>query len=67
VEVDDQPSFYAATIVGSGVSYDSGIGDSITLLSAPANTVPIGVPLPFSVQALGSDLNPLAASPLSTP
>jgi hypothetical protein len=58
VEVDDQPSFYAATIVGSGVSYDSGIGDSITLLSAPANTVPIGVPLPFSVQALGSDLNP---------
>jgi hypothetical protein len=58
VEVDDQPSFYAATIVGSGISYDSGIGDSLTLLSAPANTVPIGVPLPFSVQALGSDLNP---------
>jgi hypothetical protein len=58
VEVDDQPSFYAAAIVGSGVSYDSGTGDSLTLLSAPANTVPIGVPLPFSVQALGSDLNP---------
>jgi hypothetical protein len=58
VEVDDQPSFYAATIVGSGISYDSGIGDSLTLLSAPANTVPIGVPLPFSVVALGSDLNP---------
>jgi hypothetical protein len=58
VEVDDQPSFYAATIVGGGVSYDSGMGDSLTLLSAPANTVPIGVPLPFSVQALGSDLIP---------
>jgi hypothetical protein len=58
VEVDDQPSFYAAAVVGSGVSYDSGTGDSITLLAAPANTVPIGVPLPFSVEALGSDLSP---------
>jgi hypothetical protein len=58
VEVDDQPSFYAATIVGSGVSYDSGTTDSLTLLSAPAHTVPIGSPIPFSVQALGSNLNP---------
>lgn len=58
VEVDDQPRFYAATIVVGGVSYDSGTGDSLTLLTAPANTVPIGVPLPFTVEALGSDLNP---------
>jgi len=58
VEIDDQPSYYAATILGGGVSYDSGTGDSLTLLSAPANTVPIGVPLPFSIEALGSDLNP---------
>jgi hypothetical protein len=58
VEIDDQPSFYAAAVVGGGVSYDSGIGDSLTLLSAPANTVPIGVPIPFSVKALGSDMNP---------
>ena len=58
VEVDDQPSFYAAAIAIGGISYDSGTGDSLTLLSAPANTVPIGVPLPFSIEALGSDLNP---------
>jgi hypothetical protein len=58
VEVDDQPSFYAATIVGGGVSYDSGNGDSITLLSAPGHTVPTGVPMAFSVEALGSDLTP---------
>ncbi len=58
VEVDDQPSFYAASIAVGGVSYDSGTGDSLTLLSAPANTVPIGVPIPFSVEALGSDLTP---------
>jgi len=58
VEVDDQPSFYAAAIVGGGVSYDSGTGDSLTLISAPANTIPIGVPLALSVEALGSDLTP---------
>jgi hypothetical protein len=58
VEIDDQPSFYAAAIVGGGVSYDSGTGDSLTLLSAPANTIPIGIPLAFSVKALGSDLTP---------
>jgi len=58
VEVDDLPVFYAAAVITSGVSYDSGTGDSLTLLTAPANTVPIGVPLPFTVTALGSDLNP---------
>ena len=58
VEVDDLPSFYAATIIGGGISYDSGVGDSLTLVTAPANTVPIGVPIPFSVVALGSDLTP---------
>ena len=58
VEVDDLPVFYAAAIVSNGVSYDSGTGDSLTLLMAPANTVPIGVPLPFSVTALGPNLAP---------
>jgi hypothetical protein len=58
VEVDDQPAFYAAAIVSGGVSYDSGNGDALTLLTAPMNTVPIGVPMPFSVAALGSDLTP---------
>jgi hypothetical protein len=58
VEVDDQPIFYAATVVPACVSYDSGAGDALTLLTAPANTVPIGVPVPFTVTALGSDLTP---------
>jgi hypothetical protein len=58
VEVDDLPIFYAATILSSGVSYDSGTGDALTLGTAPMNTVPIGVPLPFSVTALGPDLTP---------
>lgn len=58
VEVDDLPMFYAMAIVPAGISYDSGDGDSLTLKTAPANTVPIGVPIPFTVTALGSSLTP---------
>jgi len=57
VEVDDQPVFYAAAIIPSGVSYDSGT-DALTLVTAPANTVPIGVPIPFTVTALDATLTP---------
>ena len=58
VEVDDLPLFYAAAIVSSGVSYNSGNGDGLTILTAPMNTVPIAVPIPFTVTAFGSDLVP---------
>jgi hypothetical protein len=58
VEVDDLPAFYAAAIVSGGVSYDSGTGDSLTLVAAPMNTVPLSTPIPFTVTALGSDLAP---------
>ena len=52
VEVDDLPMFYACAIISDGISYDSGTGDSLTLNSAPSGTVPIGVPIPFTVTAL---------------
>lgn len=58
VEVDDSPIFYAAAIISGGISYDSGTGDALTLVTAPMNTVPIGVPLPFTVTALGPNLSP---------
>jgi hypothetical protein len=58
VEVDDQPLFYAAAVLPSGISYDSGAGDALTLLTAPSNTIPIGVPLPFAVTALNPNLAP---------
>jgi len=58
VEVDDGPLFYAAAILPGGISYDSGAGDALTLDTAPANTIPIGEPLPFTVTALGPDLSP---------
>jgi hypothetical protein len=56
VEVDDLPVYYAITVIKGGVSYDSGTGDALTLVTAPSNTVPIGVPLPFTVTALGPTL-----------
>jgi hypothetical protein len=58
VEVDDLPTFYAAAVIPSGVSYDSGTGDALTLVTAPMNTVPVGVPIPFTVTALESNLAP---------
>jgi hypothetical protein len=58
VEVDDLPIFYAGAILSGAISYDSGTGDSLTLNTAPANTVPIGVPIPFTVTALTSNLTP---------
>ena len=58
VEVDDLPVYYAIAVVSGGLSYDAGNGDALTLVTAPANTVPIGVPLPFTVTALGPALSP---------
>lgn len=58
VEVDDAPAYYALAIASGVISYDSGSGDALTLVTAPANTVPIGVPLPFTVTALGPGMTP---------
>ncbi|MGC1461822.1 MAG: IPT/TIG domain-containing protein, partial [Terracidiphilus sp.] len=58
VEVDDLPTFYAAAILSGGISYDSGSGDALTLVTAPSGTVPIATPIPFNVTALGPDLTP---------
>jgi hypothetical protein len=58
VEVDDLPIFYASAILTGAISYDAGTGDSLTLNTAPSNTVPIGVPIPFTVTALTPSLTP---------
>lgn len=58
VEVDDLPIYNASAILYGGISYDAGTGDSLTLVTAPQNTVPIGVPLSFSVTALAANLQP---------
>ena len=58
VEVDDLPILYAAAIISGGVSYGAATGDALTLLTAPINTVPIGVPAPFTVIALGQNMKP---------
>ena len=62
VEVDDLPVYTASAVISGGLSYDSGTGDALTLVTVPMNTVPIGVPEPFTVialgPALGSNLTP---------
>ena len=58
VEVDDLPIYYAAAILSGAVSYDARTGDSLTLVTAPAGTVSIGVPIAFTVAALGANLAP---------
>jgi hypothetical protein len=62
IEVDDAPIFYASAIVDGGLSYDAGEGDALKLITAPANTVPIGTPLPFTVAALDANLKPVGAT-----
>ena len=58
VEVDDLPIFYSSAVISGGVSYDSGAGDALNLITAPANIVPTATPLPFTVAALGPNLLP---------
>jgi hypothetical protein len=58
VEVDDEPIFYASAVIPGGISYEAGTGDALTIVTAPSGTVPIGVPEPFTVTALGPDLSP---------
>ena len=58
LEVDDQPSYNAAAVIPGAISYDSASGDGLSIVSAPANQVPINVPQAFSVLALGADGNP---------
>ncbi len=56
VEVDDLPVYYASAVISGGVSYDAAAGDALKLVTAPASSVPVGVPEPFLVAALGADL-----------
>jgi len=60
VEVDDLPQYYAAAVIYGGISYNAGGTDSLKLVTAPQNTVPIGVPIPFTVTALDGNLVPVA-------
>jgi hypothetical protein len=67
VEVDDLPTFSHAAIFSGALSYDSGSADALTLNSAPTNTIPIGVPVPFTVTALGSNLAPAGGVTVYSP
>lgn len=56
--VNDFPTFNATAVIPSGISYDAAAGDSLSLVSAPANQVPLNVPEAFSVLTRDSNGNP---------
>ncbi|WP_446745583.1 IPT/TIG domain-containing protein [Silvibacterium acidisoli] len=54
VEVRD-PQSWGVAMIPDGLSYDAQTGDALAIVTAPQNTVAMDVPLPFTVQARGSD------------
>jgi hypothetical protein len=58
VEVDDGVQTEASAVIAGGVSYEAGNGDALNLVTAPMGTVPVGVPIPFTVTAEHADTSP---------
>jgi len=42
-------------VIADGLSYNAQNGDGLTILTAPANTIATGVPVPFTVKAVNVD------------
>jgi hypothetical protein len=51
VEVQD-PQTLGLTIIADGLSYNAQNGDELAIVTAPTNSVAIGVPIPFTVKAM---------------
>src|SRR5271165_4000746 len=51
VQVQD-PQTLGVAIIADGLSYDAQNGDQLAIVTAPANIVALGVPLPFTVKAM---------------
>ncbi|MBV8629798.1 MAG: IPT/TIG domain-containing protein [Silvibacterium sp.] len=65
VEVQD-PKTLGVTIIADGLSYDAQNGDELAIVTAPGNSVPTGVPLPFTVRAMNwNDQSPAAGVTVS--
>jgi hypothetical protein len=54
LEVQD-PWTRGVAIIADGLSYDAQNGDELAIVTAPANAVALGVPLPFTVRAMNWD------------
>jgi hypothetical protein len=46
------PQTLGVAIIADGLSYDAQNGDELAIVTAPANTVALGVPLSFTVKAM---------------
>jgi DNA-binding transcriptional regulator YdaS (Cro superfamily) len=51
VQVQD-PQTLGVSIIAGGLSYDAQNGDELAIVTAPANTIALGVPVPFTVKAM---------------
>ncbi len=63
LEVED-PQTLGVTIIADGLSYNAQNGDELAIVTAPANGVAMGVPVPFTVKAMNWD-NQLPAAGVS--
>ena len=54
LEVED-PQTLAVTIIADGLSYNAQNGDELAIVTAPADGVAMGVPVPFTVKAMNWD------------
>ena len=54
LEVED-PQTLGVTIIADGLSYNAQNGDELAILTAPADGVAMGVPVPFTVKAMNWD------------
>jgi len=65
LEVQD-PQTLGITIIADGLSYNAQNGDELAIVTAPANGVAMGVPLPFTVKAMNwNDQSPAAGVSVS--
>ena len=51
VEVED-PQTLGVAIIADGLSYEAQNGDELAIVTAPASTIPMGIPMPFTVKAM---------------
>ena len=54
LEVED-PQTLGVTIIADGLSYNAQNGDELAIVTAPADGVAMGVPVPFTVKAMNWD------------
>lgn len=64
LEVED-PQTLGVAMIADGLAYEAQNGDALTILTAPAGTLPEAVPVDFTVRALSAELTPTGGVPVT--